>query len=65
MMSHMALVTMAHAVFNLNHFSQKESIMTQSQQSFAYAQHQNAMRARGLHPLSYHRFLIILNQLGY
>lgn len=39
--------------------------MSQSQQSYAYAQHQTAMRARGLHPLSYHRFINILSQLGY
>lgn len=39
--------------------------MSQSQQIFAYSQHTTAMRSRGLHPLSYHRFLRILSQLGY
>lgn len=39
--------------------------MTQSQISCAYALHVRKMSGHGLTPLSYHRFLKILNQLGY
>lgn len=40
-------------------------IMTQSQISYAYALHMRKMQGNGLTPLSYHRFLKIINQLGY